>query len=142
MLLLAAAALAGLMAEIRHRRERFLQICVVHHEQTEACFDRAGRICKDGETSQSIEAFYRRRGPAVWSDYKMALYHLHLADKYEQAARRPWLPVLPDLPPPGGFSNLRALAAWGLETGSAAAPLIGVAFLILTWRAMERKGAV
>jgi hypothetical protein len=71
----------------------------------------------------------------------MALFHLHLADKYSEASRRPWLPVLPDPPPPDGFGDLRTLAAWELDTGLAATPWIGTIGLMLIWRATGRKAA-
>ncbi len=139
MFMIAVAVSAGLMVEVRQRQERFIQLCEAHHRRADACFDRAGRICTFGETPQSIEAFYRGRGPTLWSDYKMGLYHCDLAYKYEKASCRPWLPMLPDPPPPNGFSDLRALAWWGLETLLAAAPWILIYVLLLTLRVRMRK---
>ena len=133
------AVFAGAMAEISLRRERLARLCVAHHERAEACFDRSGRICKQGETPQSIEAFYRRQRPAIWADYRTGLHHLALADQYERAANRPGLPRLWDFPPLDEFRDVRSLADWGLEAVMEAVPLFGILVLLLTIRTATAK---
>jgi hypothetical protein len=133
------AICAAVMAEIGQRRERLARLCIAHHERADACFDRTGRICKLGETPASIEAFYRRQGPTVWLHCEMGLFHLALAYRYDQAANRPWLPMLSELPPIGRFRDVRALAQWGLEALLEATPLFGIFMLLLTLRAATFK---
>jgi len=95
--------------------------------------------CTFGETAQSIDAFYRRKGPKVWRDYQTSLYHSTLSYGYGKAADRTWLPMLSDLPPLGECRNLRALAEWGLEALLEATPLFGIIVLVLTFRAGTTK---
>jgi hypothetical protein len=129
------AVSAGVTAEFGQRRKRLARLCIAHHERADACFDRTGRICKFGETPASIEAFYRRQGPTVWSDFQTGLYHLALANEYGEAANRPWLPMLSDLPPLDGLRDIRALAEWGLEAFLEAGPLSGIFVLLVILRA-------
>jgi hypothetical protein len=138
MVMVAVAICAGVLAEFGLRRERLVRLCHAHHERADACFDRTGRICKLGQTPRSIDAFYRRQGPTVWLDYQTGLYHAALSYKYDEAANRPWLPMLSDLPPPDGITDIRALAEWGLEALLEATPLFGVGVLLLTVRARTR----
>jgi hypothetical protein len=132
MAMVTVAVSGGVMAEIGQRRERLARLCIGYHERADACFDQTGRICKLGETPASIEAFYRRQGPTVWLDYQKGLYHLTLANQYDQAANRPWLPMLSELPPIGCFMDIRTLAQWGLEALLEATPLFGTLMLVLT----------
>lgn len=37
---------------------------------------------------------------AIVREFRALRYHLRLASKYRVGARRPWLPIEPDLPPP------------------------------------------
>jgi hypothetical protein len=111
--IVAVAILAGVTAEMSHRRGRLARLCIAHHELADACFDRIGRICKLGETPASIEAFYRRQGPSAWLDYQTGLYHSALADQYEKAANRPWFPLLAGPPPLDVIRDVRSLAEWG-----------------------------
>ena len=74
MAMVAVAISAGILAEFGQRRERLARLGIAHRERADACFDRTGRICKLGETPTSIEAFYRRQGPTVWSDYQKGLF--------------------------------------------------------------------
>jgi hypothetical protein len=110
MVMLAVMVTACAMAEFGQRRARLARLCIARHERADKCFDRAGRICKFGETPGSIEAFYRRQGPAVWLDYQTGLFHSALSWQYDKAANRPWFPVLSELPPLNDFSESRALA--------------------------------
>jgi hypothetical protein len=111
-------------------------------ERADACFDRTGRICKLGETPASIEAFYRRQGPTVWLNYQKGLYYLTLANQYDQAANRPSLPMLFELPPIGRVRDIRTLAPWGLEALLEATPAFGIFLLVLTLRAATAKVAI
>ena len=140
MAMVTVAVCAGVMAEIGQRRERLARLCSEYHERADACFDRSGRICKLGETPASIEASYRRQGPSEWLDYQKGLYHLNLANQYDQAANRPSLPMLPALPPIGRFMDTRTLAQWGLEALLEATPLFGILLLLLTLREANAKG--
>jgi hypothetical protein len=133
--MLAVAIFAGVTAEMVQRRGRLARLCVAHHERADGCFDRAGRICKDGETPASIEAFYRRQGPSAWPDYQAGLYHSALADQYDKAANRPWIPGLAGLPLVDGFWDVRSLAEWGLEAVMEALPFFGMFALLLASRA-------
>ena len=94
MAMLAVAFSAIVMVEFRQRRERLTRLCVSQLERANACLDRAGRICKQGETPQSIDSSYRRRGPRIWQDYQDALNHLTLNEQYNGAASRMWMPML------------------------------------------------
>jgi hypothetical protein len=137
--MIAVAVSAGLMAETRRRQERFFRLGLAHHQRADDCFDRCGRICKSGETPQSSQAYYRGLGPTAMADYKSGLYYRDLADKYQRASYRPWLPVLPDPPPPNGFRDVPNLAWWALETIVTAAPWMVAFVLALTFRASIKK---
>jgi hypothetical protein len=139
LVMVTVALFAGLMAEARRRQERFFRLCLSYHQRADACLDRCGRICKSGETPQSIEASCLRRGPTALADYKTGLYYAELADKYKEASYRPWLPVLFDPPPPNGFRDVPALAWWGLEIIVTAAPWMVILVLVLTFRARIKK---
>jgi hypothetical protein len=128
-MLVTVALCAGVMAEVSQRRARLARLCVAHHEQADACFDRIGRVCKLGETPASIEASYRRQGPQALRGYQVALRHLVLAKEYEEAANRRWLPVLSHLPPLHGFRDIRGLTEWGLEALLEFGPLVALGLL-------------
>jgi hypothetical protein len=135
MAMVAVAIFAGVTAEMVQRRGRLAELCVAHHERADACFDRIGRICKVGETTASIEAFYRRQGRSAWLDYQAGLYHGALAYQYHKAANRPWLPGLAGLPLVDGFWEVRSLAEWGQEALIEAMPLLGIFALLFAFRA-------
>jgi hypothetical protein len=139
MVMVAVAIFAGVTAEMVERRGRLARLCFAHHERADAYFDRIGRICKFGETPASIEASYRRQGPSAWLDYQTGLYHLTLANAYDEAANRPRLPLLAGLPPWNGFQNIRSLAEWGAEAVMEAMPFVGIFALLLTIRAGTTK---
>jgi len=84
--MITVAVIAGVLAEFGQRRERLARLCIEQHERADACFDRTGRICKLGQTLQSIEAFYRRQGPTVWRVYQTGQCHLALYRLYDEAA--------------------------------------------------------
>ncbi len=138
--MVAVAIFAGVMAEIGQRRDRLVRLSIAHRERMDACLDRAGRICKSGATPASIEASYRRRGPAVWLDYQKVLFHTTLSDQYNQAACRPLFPMLSEFPPIDRYRDFDALARWALEVLLEAIPLIGFFMLVLTIRAAIVKG--
>jgi hypothetical protein len=144
------AIFAGVTAELVQRRGRLVRLCIAHHERADAYLDQIGRVCKFGETTASIDAFYRRQGPSAWLSYQAAVYHLTLAGEYERAANRTWLPLLDGLPPIGGLRDVRSIAEWGREAAMEAFPLFGVVALLLSLRAgitktvgrsLERDGA-
>jgi hypothetical protein len=137
--MVAVAIFAGVAAEMVQRRGRLARLCIAHHERADAYFDRIGRICKFGETPASIEAFYRSQGPSAWLDYQTARYHLTLANEYDEASNRPWLPLLAGLPPFDGFRDVRSLAEWGVEAAMEAMPFAGIFALLLTLRTGTRQ---
>jgi hypothetical protein len=139
MAMVAVAIFAGVTAEMVQRRARLARLCIAHHERADTYFDRIGRICKFGETPASIEASYRRQGPSAWLDYQTGLYHLTLANEYDQAANRPWLPLLAGLPPFDGFRNFRSLEEWGVEAVMEAMPFVGIFALLFTLRTGTTK---
>ena len=53
-------------------------------------------------------------------------YHLTLANEYDEAANRPWFPLLAGPPPFDGFRNVRFLAEWGVEAVMEAMPFVGM----------------
>jgi hypothetical protein len=140
--MVAVAIFAGVTAEMSNRRQRLWRLCITHHERADTYFDRVGRICKFGETPASIEAFYRRQGPLAWRDYQTGLYHSALADHYDKAASRPWLPGLAGLPPVDGLRDVRSLAEWGLEAVMEAIPIFGFFALLFALRAGATKSVV
>jgi hypothetical protein len=123
------AVCAGVSAEMSQRRERLARLCVAQHQRADVCFHRIGPVCKLGETSASIEASYRRKGPSALQVYRAALNHLALAREYDVAANRRWLAMLSYPPPLHGFSDIRSLAEWGLEALAEFAPLLAVGIL-------------
>jgi hypothetical protein len=133
MLMVAVAIFAGLMAEIRQRPARFARLSMMHYDRANARLDQVGRLCKVGQTPRSIDDFYARQGPAAWRDWQTAKYHFGLAARYAEASNEPWLPVLPDLPPPGNPRDVGATAQWANETFSALVTWIGLVGLILTF---------
>lgn len=114
MVTLTVALSALVMAEFRQRRERLTRVCIAEHERLDACLDRSGPVCKLGETPQSIDASYRKRGLAVWRDYQRALFHMALIERYDSAYRR-WVPMLSGFPPVNEFADTRSLAEWCLR---------------------------
>lgn len=84
----AALALA-VYADIERRRAYF-QAVVRHHWEMVA----ANSIIHKTGYQTSYEP-----GPSL-RNCQRAAYHRGLVNKYRQAARRPWLPVAPDPPPP------------------------------------------
>jgi hypothetical protein len=49
---------------------------------------------------KGVAAWRIQRGPIIGAQRRNAAYHASLADKYERATSRPWLPVPPDPPEP------------------------------------------
>ncbi len=138
-LMVAIIIVVGLMAEICHRPARFGRLSMMHHDRANACLDRAGRVCKLGQTPTSIENFYHRQGPVAWQDWKTAQYHFRLAAKYADACNGPWLPVLPDGLPPGNPRDVGATADWAKETLSAVTTFIGILVVLLIHTSTPRQ---
>jgi len=129
---------AGVMAEIGQRRGRLARLSTAHLESANACFDRIGRICKDGETPQSMEAFYRKQGVVAWQDYQTAEHHLRLYHHFWEAADRRWLPMLSPLPPLVALRETQTIAEWAVEALLELTPLLCVGVLLLTLRSDRR----
>lgn len=102
-----AAVLMGLVAQ-GLRRASLLRLADYHARE-------ARRYRTIVVSSASVAADYRAGRPGLEGDYEagarlysdqvrwfgpLADHHEALRGKYERAARRPWLPVEPDLPPP------------------------------------------
>jgi hypothetical protein len=105
-MMVAVMILAGALAlplEARRRSERF-QRRARYHEQAFVYLieeEAGGPIeCATGLTPSDIEEIYRDRGREAWLALNAARYHERLSEKYDDAAKRPWLPVPPDPPPP------------------------------------------
>jgi hypothetical protein len=96
--------LLGLALEIQRRGEAFRKLAVYHRESAHLVFERAGMpgFCNNGQSQSEIEQAYASHGMQVWLNYQAGKYHNRMADKYELAADRPWLPVGADPPPPPG----------------------------------------
>ena len=50
--------------------------------------------------SWTIHPVDRNRRRAGWNSARLLEYHARMAEKYDRAARFPWLPVAPDPPEP------------------------------------------
>jgi hypothetical protein len=97
MIVVAVAALIMTRAEVRRRQNEFQRLAA--HHKKERSLIVAGRGRKSGD----IEIWLRHdpsknswRLSSVWK----AVYHSRMREKYERAARYPWLPVEPDPPEP------------------------------------------
>lgn len=98
MVAVAIAALAiGSWAIVERRRGRFLQIASYHK-------DRSVSIRAVDYLGMSDEA------QTQWTDIEN--WHIQMTEKYEKAARIPWLPVGTDPPPPHVSQKVRALRDW------------------------------
>jgi hypothetical protein len=139
MLMVAVAVSAGVVAEVGQRRQRLVRLCIEQRSRADACFDEIGRICKNGESAASIEAYYRRQGPSAELGYHAALYHLALANEYDKAANRRYLPMLADLSPLHDVRDIRSLAEWGLEGLAELTPLFGIGVVLLVVRSNQRR---
>ncbi len=135
MVMVTVAVSAIVTAELVKRRERLARLCEAHHQQAFDCLGENKLACKFGETTQSIEAFYRQMGPNAWRDYQTSVYHSNLSRQYDEAANRPWFPTLAHLPPLDGFRRCESLAEWSLEALLEATPFFGVVVMLLTIRA-------
>ncbi len=133
------AVSASVTAELVKRRERLARLCDAHYQQAFDCLGENKIVCKFGETTQSIEALYRRMGPNAWRDYQTSVFHSKLSSQYLDAANRPWFPTLAHLPPLDGFGRCEPLAEWGLEALLEATPFFGVLVMLLTVRAEVAK---
>jgi hypothetical protein len=141
MVLVAVAGCA--MAELSQRRMRLARLFVALHDRADAYVERAGGyVCKLGETPQSIEASYRRRGPEALGDYRTAAYLFELAAIYDRAANRQWVPMLGALPPAGGLRHLGALAEWVMEALIESTPLFAIAIGLVALRRGSRATTV
>jgi len=104
----------GLALGIQRRGESFRKLAAYHEESAYLIFERAGMpgFCNNGQSQSEteIEQAYARHGLQVWQNYQAAKYHNLMADKYELAADRPWLPVGADTPPPGAYRTFEEAA--------------------------------
>ena len=82
----------GMIVEGERRRTRFRIIAAEHLEQSMRYF-----VLFGGGDSE-----YQRRSMQLWDDMysPIVAYHVNLHEKYEWAARFPWLPVASDPPKP------------------------------------------
>jgi hypothetical protein len=91
--LIVAVAIVGILLGVwlglERRRERFRELSDRHEVQAQLC-----------EVRVFISKIERK--PEAWLAGNKARFEHHLAmmRKYQQAARRPWLPVAPDPPEP------------------------------------------
>lgn len=139
--MLAAGLSAVAMAELRQRRERLVRLGSAEYQSRDACLDRCGWVCKLGETPQSIDASYRRRGLTAWRDYQRARFHSALFEQYDRAADRRWVPILSGFPPVNEFADMRSLAAWRWEAVLEMTPLLASVLLIVILRqTLSRPG--
>jgi hypothetical protein len=97
MIVVAVVALFMTRGEVRRRQNEFQQLAAYHQKARSLIV--AGR----GRTSGNMEIWLRHdpsktswRLSSVWR----AAYHSAMREKYEHAARYPWLPVEPDPPEP------------------------------------------
>jgi hypothetical protein len=87
--LMVAVAIMGLALGLGARRQRLLSVATRHHRLAmRGALRLTGRIGPDGSTGP----FYRPTALGLW--------HWEISQKYERAARRPWLPIEPDPPEP------------------------------------------
>jgi hypothetical protein len=93
-----AVAILGVALGFVARRERFLRLSVLHaHLNGEILFEnKHGRYGPYPGQEDALPGHERE-----WDlDQRLAGYHWMLHEKYERAARYPWLPVAPDPPEP------------------------------------------
>ena len=97
-LLIAIAVISlplAISANLESRRARFLRLVVYHRRQV-ICIER-----RDLPPPWiSVVSMTRGGEPVTQRRMGLDLWHLVLAKKYLDAADSPWLPVMPDLPPP------------------------------------------
>ena len=87
--LMVAVATLGLALGLAARRQRLLSMGTRHHRlMMRGAIKLTGRIGPDGRTGP----FYRLTALGLW--------HWKIGQKYERAARCPWLPVELDSPEP------------------------------------------
>jgi hypothetical protein len=95
------ALMLGAGVWLKRRRDYFLSL-VQSHQNEVASFITRGQALKarlgstSGMTSEEIMRMYS----AFDRMMDRADHHASLARKYEDAARRPWVPVAPDAPEP------------------------------------------
>jgi hypothetical protein len=97
------ACLAGLMLGFQRRGDSFRMLAAYHEQAaTYLYIEKVGVICTDGFREGDFERTIANRGEEAWHAYQAARYHDCLVAKYVLAAKRPWLPVMADPPPPLG----------------------------------------
>jgi hypothetical protein len=98
------AGLLGIAAGIERRVESFKRLAAYHYQASAILIDHAGGplLCGHGLTDVDFERIFCSRGPDKCRAYKASCYHSELADKYDMAAKHPWLPVSNDPPPIAG----------------------------------------
>jgi hypothetical protein len=90
MIVVAFAALSARFAvDVPERAKRFRDLARYHGECRDRCMD-IYKIRPADATADARSLAARKR----------ADFHAALANKYDLAAERPWLPVWPDLPEP------------------------------------------
>jgi hypothetical protein len=110
---IAIAAFAGLLgaaAAIERRSESFKRLAAFHLQASSILMDGAGErlFCVTGLSEADLERIFCSRGPNECCAYKASRYHNELSEKYEFAAKHPWLPVSDDPPPlPGTFPEFK-----------------------------------
>jgi hypothetical protein len=94
MIAVAVVAIIMTTVGIRRRQNEFLQLAAYHKKEWSHI---VGRVSDDGVTWLRYDPLKRD-----WrlSSASESVYHAQMREKYEHAARYPWLPVAPDPPPP------------------------------------------
>jgi hypothetical protein len=101
MVLVAVVALAAALEEMRRRGKRY-RLCAEYHLAASQQLDRDRRsfLCGYGLSEEQMARMQAAR-KVDWEVVQHAVdYHARLHAKYQVAARRPWLPVDFDPPPP------------------------------------------
>jgi hypothetical protein len=98
-LMIAVAVVAiplGAMVAVAERRQRFMRMATAHWRATVAV-----QILENGTANGVVEHYLDARGVPLGAQQQARdKWHETMAEKYRQAARRPWLPVPPDPPEP------------------------------------------
>src|SRR5436309_7016540 len=100
--MMVAAAIAGIVMGLAKWMERrsahFADLSRSHCERIVGIL--SGPIDQYGEHPEGLVAFDLELNPVRGVQGRRDIWHFAMAQKYREAARRPWLPVAPDPPEP------------------------------------------
>jgi hypothetical protein len=91
------AVFFGVVVALRRKSEVFRRDSQVHARKAQTYADVGWGLQRFKEGDARVDEANQRLASRYWH---LHTYHRQLKGKYERAAARPWLPVVPDPPPP------------------------------------------